>query len=108
MIQDPAAAAVVDYVGVAIEGPVLDACAAPGGKAIALAHAAPRARPFVAGDRSLARLRQLAEAAHRTAADIRAVAMDGRAAALGRARTVVLDVPCTGTGVLRRRVDAGG
>ena len=35
--QDPAASAVVDFVGGEIEGPVLDACAAPGGKAAALA-----------------------------------------------------------------------
>lgn len=108
VVQDPAAAAVVDYVGGEARGPVIDACAAPGGKAVALAGLAPGARPFFAGDVSRERLERLAETKRRLGSDVRLVAMDARRPPVrdGTAATVVLDVPCTGTGVLRRRPDA--
>jgi 16S rRNA (cytosine967-C5)-methyltransferase len=106
VVQDPAAAAVVDYVGGRIEGPVLDVCAAPGGKAVALASLAPGARPFVAADLSRDRLRRVADGVSRARADVRTVVMDGRAPAIRSARTVLVDAPCTGTGTLRRRPDS--
>lgn len=106
VVQDPAASAVVDYVGPAGGGPALDACAAPGGKALALACLSPRARPFVAADVSRDRLRRVTAAAGRAGVEVAPVAMDGRTPALERATTVLLDVPCTGTGTLRRRPDA--
>lgn len=106
VVQDPAASLVVDYVGDEIEGPVLDVCAAPGGKALALAWSARRARPFVAADVRPGRLGRLREGISRTGADVCIVAMDGRAPAVRWARTVIIDAPCTGTGVLRRRPDA--
>ena len=106
VVQDPAASAVVDYVGPAGTGPALDACAAPGGKTVSLAHMSPRARPFVAADLRRERLRSVVRAVGRTGVDARCVLMDGRRPAVGRAATVLLDVPCTGTGTLRRRPDA--
>ncbi|MCL7964216.1 MAG: rRNA cytosine-C5-methyltransferase [marine benthic group bacterium] len=104
--QDPAASAVVEFIGPEIEGPVLDVCAAPGGKAAALAQLAPGARPFVAADVAVARTRLAAETLRRTGSDARPVVMDGRRPAIRSARTVLLDAPCSGTGVLRRRPDA--
>jgi 16S rRNA (cytosine967-C5)-methyltransferase len=106
VIQDPAASAVVDYVGERVAGPVVDLCAAPGGKAIGLAAAAPAARPFVAADVSQRRLGRLRATVARVALDVHAVCMDGRSPAVAKANTVLLDAPCTGTGVLRRRPDA--
>lgn len=108
IVQDPAASAVVDYTGPDPAPPVLDACAAPGGKALALALArrAPTARPFVAADLSRERLRRLTESAERLGADVPVVVMDARRPAVRAAGTLLLDAPCTGTGVLRRRSDA--
>lgn len=106
VVQDPAAAAVVDYVGDRFRGPVLDACAAPGGKALGLACRVPGARPFVASDVSERRLDLLREPVARLGLDIDLLRADARAPAIGSARTVLLDAPCTGTGVLRRRPDA--
>jgi len=104
--QDPAASAVADFVGGKIEGPVLDACAAPGGKAAALADLAPAARPFVAADVGASRIRLAAATLRRTRSDARPVAMDARRPAIRSARTILLDAPCSGTGVLRRRPDS--
>ena len=104
--QDPAASAVVDFVGADVVGPVLDACAAPGGKAAALADLAPGARPFVAADASPERTRKAVSTLDRTDSNVQVVVMDARRPAVRSARTVVLDSPCSGTGVLRRRPDA--
>ena len=106
VVQDPAAAAVVDYVGTAIDGPVVDLCSAPGGKAMGLANAARAGQLLVAADVSRRRLARVREAADRLGVRVSLVAMDGRAPAVGNAATVLLDAPCTGTGVLRRRPDA--
>lgn len=106
IVQDPAAAAVVDYVGDRFSGPVLDACAAPGGKAIGLAWAVPEARPFVAADVSGRRLELMRESVVRLGLDVSLLRADARAPAIDGARTILLDAPCTGTGVLRRRPDA--
>jgi 16S rRNA (cytosine967-C5)-methyltransferase len=105
VIQDPAASAVVDYIGPDVRAPVLDVCAAPGGKSISLA-ALTGASPFIAADVSHRRLRSLVAAPAYKTLGIFGVVMDGRAPALARAATVVLDAPCTGTGTLRRRPDA--
>jgi 16S rRNA (cytosine967-C5)-methyltransferase len=105
VVQDPAASAVVDYMSVGLEGPVLDACAAPGGASVGLWHASD-ARPVVSTDVSASRLGQVAELAADAGAGLCLAVMDGRRLALRSARTVVLDVPCSGTGVLRRRPDA--
>ena len=106
IVQDPAASAVVDYVGEGLMGPVLDACAAPGGKTLALAGRARDARPFVAADVSGRRLDRLREPVARLGLDVRLLLADARAPAIRGAQTVLLDAPCTGTGVLRRRPDA--
>jgi 16S rRNA (cytosine967-C5)-methyltransferase len=106
VVQDPAAAAVVDYVGERLEPPVLDACAAPGGKTVGLAWSAVDARPFVAADVSGARLGRLRDTVRRMGLDVSLLVADARAPAIDRAGTILIDAPCSGTGVLRRRPDA--
>lgn len=105
VVQDPAASAVVDYVSPGLEGPLLDMCAAPGGKTAALWFAS-EARPLIAADVHPGRLRSVRSLARQTGAAPLLVAMDGRRPAIRGARSILIDAPCSGTGVLRRRPDA--
>ena len=105
IVQDPAASSVVDYVSRRLEGPVLDACAAPGGKTLGLWFAS-SARPIIAADVQLERLRQVRRGAVAAGAEPLMLVMDARFPATRAVRSVILDVPCSGTGVLRRRPDA--
>lgn len=105
VVQDPAASAVVEYVGPAAGRPLVDLCAAPGGKAVALA-AGEAAGPVVAADRSTVRIRKVAETGGALGADLLLLVADGRMPPLRSAGTILLDAPCLGTGVLRRRPDA--
>jgi len=81
---------------------VLDAAAAPGGKTFTLLAAEPSVRPTLA-DAGLARLSTLRQNLKRLRRPLRVVAADAGsppfAAAFDR---VVLDLPCSGTGTLRK------
>lgn len=104
VVQDPAASAVVDYAGDPLAEPVLDVCAAPGTKALGLA--AGYGVPVVALDISHRRLARLGAPARRLGLPVSAAVADARRLPAAEAGTVLADVPCTGTGVLRRRADA--
>jgi 16S rRNA (cytosine967-C5)-methyltransferase len=89
---------------------VLDACAAPGGKAAVLAQFMENSGRLVATDTSPRRLKRLAENLQRlgvTIAECRMV--DWTAPDVPddgvRYDRILLDVPCSNTGVMRRRVD---
>lgn len=106
-VQDPASTAVTDMLGARAGELVADICAAPGGKATAVAA---DGAFVVAGDRRASRLGLVVDNARSTAtADrVAAFAADGRSLPLrsGSVDRVLVDAPCSGLGVLRRRADA--
>ncbi len=107
--QDQASQAVVAIVAAGPGERVLEIGAAPGGKATAVAEAMDDTGVVVAVDRHPGRTRMIAEAARRLGlATVRPVVADGRALPLREHRfdRVLLDAPCSGLGVLRRRPEA--
>lgn len=84
---------------------ILDTCAAPGGKATALASAGAE---VVAADLRASRLGLVVTNARRLGASLAAVVADGSAPPFATAAfdAVLVDAPCSGLGALRRRPDA--
>jgi 16S rRNA (cytosine967-C5)-methyltransferase len=113
-IQDPATMLAVDLLAPQPGMRVLDACAAPGGKTFAIAELMHNKGVVVAGDLHDDRLLSLRENAARMAyscvkiiqADATKKAGLDFAARFGPFDRILLDVPCSNTGVLRRRPDA--
>ncbi|MGH9181583.1 MAG: transcription antitermination factor NusB, partial [Acidimicrobiales bacterium] len=106
-VQDEASQAVAALVGAQPGEVVGDLCAAPGGKATAMAHGGPAV--VVAGDLSHPRAGLVAANASRLGATTVAVMVaDGRFPPVrpGSFHRVLVDAPCSGLGVLRRRPDA--
>jgi 16S rRNA (cytosine967-C5)-methyltransferase len=115
IVQDPAAGLVVSYAGAPAGARIIDLAAAPGGKALALAHDG-EADPelVVAADVSPERLRRLEDNVRRLAGPppagagttaLRVVVADGRRPPFRPVDVVLLDAPCTGTGTFRRHPD---
>ena len=104
LAQDEASQLVAELVGVRPGERVLDACAAPGGKAGALAGAMERRGVLVAGDLRPARLRLLRRTLAELHAPARIVRLDLlRGVPFGPVfDRVLVDAPCSGLGVLRR------
>lgn len=104
-IQDPASQFVVDAVDVHRGIRVLDLCAAPGGKATAMAGLG---ASVVAVDLRPNRARLIARNAASTGTDVSVVVADGRRPPFlpGSFDRVLIDAPCSGLGSLRRRPDA--
>lgn len=117
-IQDPSTALAPDLLAVRPGERVLDACAAPGGKTMLLAEALEGRGQLVAMDNDHVRVARLSQnlaklgwgAVKTVQGDIaRPESTRPALEAVGEAQpfdAVLLDVPCTNTGVLRRRPDA--
>ena len=108
-VQDESAMFVVDALGLAQGLKVLDACAAPGGKATAIAEWTRNQALVVALDDDLRRHKRTLQNSRRLGSDILPVCGDARwAHSLFTIQfdRVLLDVPCSNTGVLRRRAEA--
>ncbi|MFZ4516595.1 MAG: transcription antitermination factor NusB, partial [Acidimicrobiia bacterium] len=106
--QDEGSQAVVAVVGAQAGDRVLDLAAAPGGKTTGIAAAVGPSGLVVASDLVPGRAARVAQAVHRIGLSQCVVLVaDGRALPLRASfDRVLLDAPCSGLGVLRRRAEA--
>jgi 16S rRNA (cytosine967-C5)-methyltransferase len=104
IVQDEGAQCAATWLARGLSGRLLDLCAAPGGKTFHLRRLWPRAQDVIAMDLRRDRLSRLQETVKRIETEPLAVVLaDGIAPpfAGGRFAAVLLDGPCSGTGVLR-------
>lgn len=108
-IQDPAAKLAVLAAGLQPGGRALDVCAAPGGKSFAAAIAMEDRGEVVSCDLHENKLKRVREGAARLGLrSIRAEAADGRAFReewRDAFDLVLVDAPCSGLGILRKKPD---
>lgn len=107
-IQDVSSALAVEAAGIGQSDFVVDVCAAPGGKSLLAAEKASQGR-VLARDLSLEKLDRIREnAARMRAENIEAQLFDGTSTdegLQGKADVVLLDVPCSGLGVMGKKRD---
>lgn len=107
-IQDPATTVAVDLPDISGGESVIDLCAAPGGKFILLSERLIRPGKMVAADKSARRQILTAEnfSRHNIRAEIISCEVSNLPFGDNSFDIVMADVPCSNTGVFRRRPDA--
>ena len=109
-VQDPSTAVACEMLDPQPNEHVLDACAAPGGKTSLLAQQMKNRGAILACDRDGERLNTMQQNLDRLGVTIATAAKVDWTRASGNQRKeqfdrILLDVPCSNTGVMRRRVD---
>lgn len=108
-VQDEAAQLAAELLQLAPGQRVLDACCAPGGKTCHLLEAEPKLAHVVAVDLEAKRLQRVRDNLDRLGLSAELIAADGRAVDSwwdGQLfQRILLDAPCSATGVIRRHPD---
>ena len=109
-IQDPSTTLACELLDPQPDENVLDACAAPGGKTCLLAQRMKNRGSIVACDRDLDRINRLQENLDRLGVEIATVLQrdwlqNVTALPVAEFDRILVDAPCSNTGVMRRRVD---
>ncbi|MEM1156115.1 MAG: 16S rRNA (cytosine(967)-C(5))-methyltransferase RsmB [Pseudomonadota bacterium] len=108
-VQDEAAQLAAHYLGASRGERILDACAAPGGKACHLLELEPELDELVAMDIDELRLQKVRDNLHRTRLEATVVLGDARKPAqqfeTASFDRILVDAPCSATGVVRRNPD---
>ncbi len=104
-IQDPSTLASVRWLDPKPGERILDLCAAPGGKTTFIAQLTDNDGHLVACDPDPQRRQRLKENCERLGADVETTVPDAPSAA-GPFDAILVDAPCSNSGVLRRRIDA--
>jgi 16S rRNA (cytosine967-C5)-methyltransferase len=105
--QDLAAGLVASLIEPEPGDTIVDACAAPGGKMAFISELSGGQAKIFACDASQLRLAKVRENIQRLGLkQVEVLELDAAVAALPEANKILLDVPCSGTGVLNRRPDA--
>jgi 16S rRNA (cytosine967-C5)-methyltransferase len=106
-IQDPSAGLAVALLDPQPEENILDLCSAPGGKTTQIAECMRDTGMVLAADLSPQRLLRVRENAQRLHLNnIRLVALDARTLGPTLFDRVLVDAPCSGTGIIGRHPDA--
>ncbi len=112
VVQDPATMVAVDMLAAQPGQRIFDACAAPGGKVIAIADQMEQQGYLIAADLNPLRLARLKENLKRCGCTfvktdtLDATELKPHDEAVAGFDGILLDVPCSNTGVIRRRPEA--
>jgi 16S rRNA (cytosine967-C5)-methyltransferase len=105
-VQDPSTALAPSLLGPGAEETVADLCAAPGGKTLLLADLSAGKANIIAMDRSTRRIHRLHEnTKHESGIELLIGDAQKPPFVSAAFDAVLLDVPCSNTGVIRRRPD---
>ena len=104
-IQNPINGFIVDLLGAENSDKIIDGCSAPGGKGSFIAHKAPNAKIYSI-DNNSKRLDLVKSSLDRQRIqNVEIFNLDISKDVLPSSNKILVDVPCSGTGVINRRVD---
>ena len=104
-IQNPINGYIVDLLNPQDSDQIIDGCSAPGGKGSLIAHRAPAAN-ILSVDNDPKRLEMVKDTIKRQNIDnLNILCTDMTTGQLPISNKILIDVPCSGTGVINRRVD---
>lgn len=107
-VQDPSTLLAVQVLGPQPGENILDLCAAPGGKTTLIAQRMHNQGHLIAEDIQSGRVKRIQENCQRlgvTCVEARQTPSVDRPSAMGHFNRILIDAPCSNTGVMRRRVE---